>query len=610
MRERRRKAMWFRLGATLWLELRYALYLLSILPRPVNFLVAFFPAALFLVSLLRESYPGKRKPGPVTIFWRNGLVDELFQSLLELSVLRDVVGAFLAGHVLRHIPSLLALVAVSAFLLWGVYRWGDRQASPKDELKSLAKGKAPSLGKALVVVYNETDHYISSFAPLEDRPLRGKLFTVDWARDVLPCRDLTPEGERLFREKASLALYILPAADRAAAQCSLDALWQRLWEEASLGPCTMLAVVFVMPEPFGADQAPVPACPYPGQCSVQAVSSLEELSIAPLIASRYQDIGNTLRAQRQYWAQIKDLALGDQLLRQKAEEPLTQEERGQLQRGWRLIYLEGAQLCRENYAPVDDDRWHGDGPIPGADPQQWDPLLREFFRFGMVNSPSTTSMMSLMDFMDMVLRLVLYTVLTQRGETEPNQGTVPSTFRAMGELLTERVKPGDLIYETVRERAIPVYGVGESAVLAASRMLHCKLSGSGFSLLGLCGFLSYFRNKTRGHGSIRAEDGGIYWGFAVTAAQLLGQMLRLDAFRVCREGNQVLAGWNGDLVALGKLALANHYPPVLAFTCLRGHKRVRYIDYFNGSFLTPSLIQGDNAANASGLHESQACSKA
>lgn len=608
MRQRRSLSIFFRTGATLCILYR-PVAILAMVPSSQyltpyfipQFLLAVSALTLFAVSLWREFWPGRTGPGPKGFFWRNGLTDHLLLLLLAgtliIAVWSLVGQIFSRGIDYTEAPITLILAIVMVQMLRGFLRWGDFENGTPRDLSQMIKGDW-FLCPMPVVIHNATDQYISTMGAREEQPARKEL-AVDWERDVEHHPRLTEAGRGLFHRRASLLLYILPAEDRDGAQRALDELCEKLLAGGELGVSTLLAVVFVMDAPFDAAEAPTPsAARYIAQCTVQAVRHARDISMLRLLTPRFSYESPGVLEYLEMYEMVQESAEFHQRIR-TGEETISREKLEPMQKITAHLYQEPWDLWEGNCG-IDIEPDPGDAPVPpGADPDQWDPLLREFFRGGLVQSPCLTGLMSLVDFMDLALRLALYTTLGQRGETTLKVELVPDTFRDLGAALAQYVGPGDLIYENVKAKTFAIEGFGEMIAWLMADILHCQFTGEGrFSLQGLCGFLSYFRNKTRGHGSIRNEDAELYWAFAVTMAQLLGQMLRLDVFTVRQgENGQILAGWNGQMVELGELALSGQYPPGLVFHVEEkksGNLKTRYINYFNGTLLAPSIQKGGN----------------
>ena len=93
----------------------------------------------------------------------------------------------------------------------------------------------------------------------------------------------------------------------------------------------------------------------------------------------------------------------------------------------------------------------------------------------------------------------------------------------------------------------------------------------------------------KGSGSIQEENCYLLWVFAVEVSAALGRFLQLDRFELQIQEDTVFGGWDGRLVDLTPFVLpwGDHF--VAAFDA-RKEKKVRYIDYFGGKFIVPSIM--------------------
>ncbi len=466
--------------------------------------------------------------------------------------------------------SIIALLVAPPAILLALYIWLYRTGSfrfhhTRRKAAAILRGKDLPAKPFIALIHNDTDRYFSSFSQLPPQHRGLKLCALDWERDVQAYSRLTPEGETLLLRQVQLLLYLTPAASREDGVEKLKAIWAQARQRGQLRPQTRLVIVFLSDQ---SDSVPIPPeLGYVSQLEVRVVQRLDELSLTDLTLQRYHAFASGVITS--LWAR-PHVAL--HMLTTIDKKPSASAVRLSAN----ILYDQSPSLLLQALAPQGEDA-----------PDRWDPLLSEFLRGTIQLTPCLSSLMALMDLVDMTLRLALYTLLMSREEHPPrDKTTVPDDYRELGMALFNAAAEGDAIYHGVREQTIPcrlpmlLWGVGE--------LLQVQLEGDSFTCQGLCNVLYYLRNKTKGHGSIQGDAAGLLWTFVLEAALALGRMLCLERFTLRMEKDRVQAGWDGRLVDLGSFAVSAGDHPILAFDA-KNERRPILIDYFRGALLVPTL---------------------
>lgn len=439
-------------------------------------------------------------------------------------------------------------------LCWPILHWDHPN---RREVKRLLKGKPPRSACRYVLLHNGAGEYYSSFSELPDRHVARDWCILDWDRDVMGCKYRRPGAEEGLKQRASYLVWLEPAQTPERARQRLTELWPELRLAAAASPGTVLAVFFVTPEPF---EVELPQeLGYMAQLKLGTVRSVRELPVIDLADERYSGSGKL----DPFWQILT--GQGQSLLVRDADTV-------------RQACLDIYSSCAYEFVLRLSEK--------GGGPAAWDEILREFYRGLLISDACLTSLMALMDYMDLILRLCLYTILSLRGKGSLEREIVPDDFAELGRDMMLYTQPEDVIWEKLRTQRVPCQL--PEVLRSMEEILHIRLTGTEYSFQGLCGLLYYVRNKTRGHGSIRKENQSVLWAFGVEASLALSRFLCLDRFTFRTEGKRVLAGWDGALTDLSPMAYAEKDYPVLAFD-IRGQGRELFIDYFNGDLITPSL---------------------
>lgn len=471
-------------------------------------------------------------------------------------------GALLLALLFHRTP-LYVVPPVVMRILMAVYGRYYRHPGLKDA-KRLLKGEEPKQEWTLVLIKNQTEEYLSSFSSLPDRKAGKYLLAFDWKWDVVQSPYLTSNGTTMLRNRCNAWISVCYASDTAEAETVLRSAMEELLSETASASGAMLKFILVTPEDFPVE---LPAdLSYVSQASVITVRSLRDVSLSNLLSERYESPGML----DSFEARLNDL-----------KKPAGQNT---------ALYvkeLNRSCLALYSYYPSELLRWLTDGEATG--PAYWNPILREFYRGIMAHTSELTSFMALMDYMDLVLRLCLYTLMARKGDRAMNRETIPDDFAQLGNCIISMAQQGTPLGEGIYNTGVPCRLTG--VLKGMEQILHVKLEGQEFRFLGLCDFLYYIRNKTRGHGSVQ-DNLGILWAFALEASLALGRFLRLDIFSFEVRLGLIWAGWGGeDKVVLDPLAYPKADCPIVAFDPGdRGKKQkdITYIDYFHGRLVTPS----------------------
>ena len=447
-----------------------------------------------------------------------------------------------------------------------LYRIGYFRVHPiRRRAVALLRGKERCPDVLMAIIHNETDHYFSSFSMIPTRSKHMDLCAYDWERDVQAYQHLTLEGQALLLEQVQLVIYAVTATTPEKARERLKNIVALAYRRGELRPQVRLMVILVSDTPYSVE---IPQDFYISQLDPKIVRRPEDVSLEELAVQRYRS--------------VRQRNSGSHAQPQTDLQALIRMDQNLSIRGLCLsansIYSQSPYLLMNFLA---QQEW---------EVERWDPLLVEFFRGSVQMTSCLSSLIALMNLIDMFLRLALYTLLMSRDEhPSPNKRNVPDNYSELGASIFHAVRENDAVYYGVREQTEPcrlpavLWGIGE--------LLQADLRGDSFSCTGLCSALSYMRNKTKGHGVIREENAGLLWAFVLESVFTLGRMLCLDRFSIRREPDQVLAGWDGRLVNLGEFAIPAGNHPILMFDSKK-EKQPVLIDYFHGSLVVPAIGQG------------------
>ena len=489
-------------------------------------------------------------------YWLDRRVCHLLDGM-SLLILMLVLFARWRSFIIIVIPPVVLRIFIA---VWGHYH---RHPGLRDA-KRLLKGEKTAETWTLALIKNHTDEYLSSFSSLPDRKAGKYLLAFDWNWDVKQSKYVTSKGIATLRERCNAWIPVCRASDPGEAETVLRSAVEELLDEAAGASGALLKFILVTPEDFSVE---LPKdFSYIAQASVTTVRSLQDVSLSSLLSERYNAPGMLDNFELRL-NELKKPARQNSVLFTK-----------ELNRSCLALY---------SHYPTELVLWLTSGETAG--PASWNPTLREFYRGIIAHTSELTSFMALMDYMDLVLRLCLYTLMAQSGDRTISRETIPDDFAQLGNRIASMAQPNTPLWEGVFNTGVPCRL--PAVLIGMEQILYVKLEGQEFRFLGLCDLLYYIRNKTRGHGSVQ-DNVGILWAFALEASLALSRFLRLDIYSFDVRLGLLWAGWDKEeQLVLDPLAYPKAGCPIVAFDPGdRGKKQkdITYIDYFHGRLVTPS----------------------
>ncbi len=217
-----------------------------------------------------------------------------------------------------------------------------------------------------------------------------------------------------------------------------------------------------------------------------------------------------------------------------------------------------------------------------------------FFQNMFRNTERTQAILAGFDYVDMVLRFVLYHFAVKKG-LGFQERLVDDDIQALGEEILQLLDEEDFLYETAVIKTVPVNNTVENALLILSEYFPLKFEGKEINFRGLLFLLRVLRNQTRGHGSIQDAIVNPLWYALYVLFVLFSFMLRVDNFEIHAKGDRILTGYSNDglVYPMGEYGIISSDMPCPLYQIKNNKKE--YINYFRGDIIIPNIINdGDD----------------
>lgn len=212
-----------------------------------------------------------------------------------------------------------------------------------------------------------------------------------------------------------------------------------------------------------------------------------------------------------------------------------------------------------------------------------------FFQNMFRNAQRKQAILAGFDYVDMVLRFVLYHFAVKKG-VGFQERLVEDNIQFLGEEILKLLDEKDYIYETAVVKSVPINNTVENALLILSEYFPLRFEGKEINFCGLLFLLRVLRNQTRGHGSIQDAIVNPLWYALYVLFVLFSFMLRVDNFEIHVKGDRILTGYSNDglVYPMGEYGMISSDMPCLLYQ-LKKNKR-EYINYFKGDIIVPHII--------------------
>lgn len=217
------------------------------------------------------------------------------------------------------------------------------------------------------------------------------------------------------------------------------------------------------------------------------------------------------------------------------------------------------------------------------------PMLCRFWKQILFSSPLNATLM-LFDLIDMQLRSYLYYVLLKNGKQIDLRDEMIkiSSFIGLGKAIIDNNKNRS-INNNFRE--IFNIDILFDSVKDFEDCFQVELADQDFNFLGLVFLLNYIRNKTRGHGVLKEEIIKIVLPILFRMAVLINHYLILNQLKLEIVNQTPFITFAGDSIeAKPFIEINDTTSEIVLLFSIDAKNKMTYIDYFNGNFYKPTLL--------------------
>ncbi|MCR5671393.1 MAG: hypothetical protein K6G10_10345, partial [Butyrivibrio sp.] len=158
--------------------------------------------------------------------------------------------------------------------------------------------------------------------------------------------------------------------------------------------------------------------------------------------------------------------------------------------------------------------------------------LFEFYQNALYFRNPSRSVMALLDYIEMILRLSLYRDIIKKDEDSFDPKAVSYNLLRMAVRIYDVEKDGDR--KDIISKRYTVKDLEKSFLVMLKEQLRCDFEGDEIDFCGLVSVVGIMRNRVVAHGVIRDENLGMIWTFLVYASVLLTSYLGVENIDVKR----------------------------------------------------------------------------
>ncbi|MCM1261534.1 MAG: hypothetical protein NC313_02345 [Butyrivibrio sp.] len=219
--------------------------------------------------------------------------------------------------------------------------------------------------------------------------------------------------------------------------------------------------------------------------------------------------------------------------------------------------------------------------------------LKDFYNSACVFQNPSRSVMALMDYWELLLRLqAIYYYQMSETKIISEGELVHANFMTLGKFLVEASTVYPEHQQMLKEKEFEVPYTIHKYLDKLKDYIYIHYSGESVSFLGLISLVQILRNKIVAHGVMNDEIAPIVWGLMYWATILLNKYLFLSNFQLKEAGDTYELGFE-TTVRAGEFILARDGYPCIAAIQKSNKKKKSYIfvNFFDGRLIAPEYVE-------------------
>lgn len=221
--------------------------------------------------------------------------------------------------------------------------------------------------------------------------------------------------------------------------------------------------------------------------------------------------------------------------------------------------------------------------------------LLSFYNSACVFQNPTRSVMALLDYWELLLRLVA--IYYYQATEEPSiceEELVHANLGTLGRFISEASVIHLDHYKLLTEKTFETPEVILVYLDKLTDYIYIHFTGESVSFPGLVSLMQVLRNKVIAHGVLNDENASIVWGITFWATDLLNSYLLLSDFQLNETGSTYEIGFETTVRADRLIVNRGGYPCIAAIQ-KSNKKSYIYVNFFNGELITPEFVEVDPA---------------
>lgn len=203
------------------------------------------------------------------------------------------------------------------------------------------------------------------------------------------------------------------------------------------------------------------------------------------------------------------------------------------------------------------------------------------------------SVMALLDYLEMILRLITIYIFVQKEntlETTYNEkNLLQGKFFPMANFIQQNraLLPEEVQKRLLVKKEIPYDMISFIRFLA--NKMNMTFQNCNVSFLGAVSLIQSIRNRIVAHGVLNHENAAFSWGILYWSTMLINSYLMIDNFSLIMKDNKCFIGYGTEIVDAGRYVIEHNGCPCLALE-QKQTGRILYINYFDGTQIVPEIF--------------------
>jgi len=222
-----------------------------------------------------------------------------------------------------------------------------------------------------------------------------------------------------------------------------------------------------------------------------------------------------------------------------------------------------------------------------------DEWLMDFYSSACVFETPERSIMAMLDYWELVLRLVaIYYYKRANHENLPEEKLVHANFMELARIIRKNSAVDSVRHDKIKHKEYYVADLISGYINYMNSEIYIKFEGNQVSFLGLVSLVLTIRNKYIAHGALTQSNCPLIWGILYWATLILNNYLDIVDFQLEVKDGQYEIGYDQKISASPLIIDKEGMPCIAALQKSNKKKSYIYVNYFSGELIAPEYISG------------------